>query len=141
MDCIYLLHPRKYDELGKTFPRDAFRNNGGSFSVIDGACAGRSTICAYIRRFYSQWTRITSNPAVFLRFDSARLPAKRRLKDAGKEHNPCHVEVFDLEDEELGQVFENTTISQLEVCHSGVSEPIEEREFLEIKARYEAETN
>lgn len=105
MECIHLIHPWKYDAKGGQFITDAFTNNQGSLSILEIACTGPQTVCAYVNRFCSTWRRITSNPPVFWRFDTDALPLDRRVEATGAEDNPCHYDVHDLDDAALWTFF------------------------------------
>lgn len=143
MECIYFVHPYKYDADGGTFISTTFTNNRGSFSMVGVECAnGQSgSVCTYADQHCAGWRKIVSDPAVFLRIPSAEtLHPNGRVETtgAGKAKNPCHVEVFDVEDDEWQQVFESIDISDLEICDGGTSRQITTTEFFEIKARYES---
>src|ERR1017187_3724608 len=100
MECVHIIHRDKYNKKEERFYRTAFKNNLGSLSIIGTDCvrASHLEICAHIRGHYKQFPKVLSEPPIFWKFDTDKLPPGGSLRQSGH-RDPCHYVVEGLEDD------------------------------------------
>lgn len=141
MKSIHLIHSDRYDiKAGRFFP-NAFRNNGGSLSILGVECiAGRRvTPCEHIRKHYDpeRFADIASKPPVFWIFETERtLPGGHRIRRSGKRQK-CHFVVEGLSDPQLWAAFERqkVNISDLWICANGDHRALTLEDVIDIQRK------
>src|SRR6266446_4826937 len=94
MECIRLLHPRRYNERERRFTSFAFRNSDsdGTLSIIDWACiqaTGRS-VGEHIRHHYGKYQNVVWEPPIFWKFDTAAILPVGQIKPDNSGGDDCH---------------------------------------------------
>lgn len=140
MECIHLVHPRKYNVKEKKWTRAAFRNNKGSLSIIGCNCVEDSglSLCEHIRKFYGAFTGIASDPPVFWQFDTEHLPHGGNISPDGAPER-CHFIVNGLNDERLWGHFEPhagvEALSHLSICNNSEPRQLKLEDVIAIKSK------
>ena len=139
MECIHLVHPKKYDAVAHNWSRVAFRNNGGSLSVFTTGCIDQFGLptCEHLPKYWGAYEHVCSEPPVFWRFDTDDLPNGWTVELDGPEEE-CHFVIQGLDDGQLWTVFANPPINELSICHNGDIHPLTEVDILKIQAEYRA---
>src|SRR5258707_11816406 len=114
MECIRLLHPRRYNERERRFTSFAFRNSDsdGTLSIIDWACiqaTGRS-VGEHIRHHYGKYQNVVWEPPIFWKFDTAAILPVGQIKPDNSGGDDCHRVVEGVADQTLAAIIVETFV-------------------------------
>jgi|GraSoi_2013_60cm_1033757.scaffolds.fasta_scaffold86803_1 hypothetical protein len=141
MECIRLLHPRRYNERERRFTSFAFRNSDsdGTLSIIDWACiqaTGRS-VGEHIRHHYGKYQNVVWEPPIFWKFDTAAILPVGQIKPDNSGGDDCHRVVEGVADQTLAAIIESRDVrSDFSICNNGGYRTVTEAEIVAQKKAF-----
>jgi hypothetical protein len=134
MEFIRVVHPGyHYDFERNRFKDLAFRPQRSSdgtsgVSCFEFPCAVSSSgsACKHICKFYSD---ISSDPAVFWKFDATKIPPNGRLEPKTEREDICHYNILGASGESLRKVPKQWKIADLYICDGGTERTLNEQDL------------